>query len=344
MFSAYARVGANRYREIFGLDFEQFEVGQKFVHHPGLTVSQQDNRDECAVTLNCAHIHYNEDYASKAEFKLPVYVSTSTLQILFGLAWKTYARKDRLIECEEISMTAPVFGGDTLYAESEVLEKLGYTESLGKIKIELSGRNQINEIICRTVCWITIFREGNHPYYRLLEVEPVETSPKFSGYRLDDEGRLVEQLGLFYEDFELGEIYEHMPRKLISAEEARNQALQNFNWDPRYIDRNYAETYFNEQACPVPELTAMGMITAATTRTLGRVVVNLGWSNFKVTRYLYPNELVSVTTEIMDKRNSKSRPDQGILTVRTRCFDNENKEIAHYDRKLLVYREGCIPS
>ena len=344
MYSAYARIGENRYREIFGLDFEQFEVGQKFGHHPGLTVSQQDNRNECATTLNCAHIHYNEDYASKAEFKLPIYVSTSTLQILFGLAWKTYARKDRLVECEDISMTAPVFGGDTLYAESEVLETQDEPGSLGKIKIELRGRNQRGEIICRTVCWMTIFKAGHHPYYKLLQGVSLERHPKFAGYKLNDDGMLVEQLGLYYEDFELGEIYEHAPRKVISSEEARDQALQNFNWDPRYIDNDYARTYFDDDTCPVPELTAMSMITAATTRTLGRVVVNLGWTSFKVARHFYPNELVSVTTEIVGKRDSKSRPDQGILTVKTRCFDSEQQEVASYDRKLLVYREGCIPS
>lgn len=344
MFSAYARVGANRYREIFGLDFEQFEVGQKFVHHPGLTVSQQDNRDESATTLNCAHIHYNEDYASKSEFKLPIYVSTSTLQILFGLAWKTFARKERIIECEDITMTSPVFGGDTLYAESRVLEKKDYSESLGEIKIELSGRNQRKETICRTTCWITIFKSGHHPYYKEVEVVSLEDSPRFAGYKLGTNGEMLEQLGLYFEDFEIGEIYEHAPRKLISAEEARSQAFQNFNWDPRYIDHDYAERYFQEQACPVPELTAMAMITAATTRTLGRVVVNLGWYKFKVARHFYPNELVTVTTEIVDKKDSKSRPSQGILTVKTRCFDNEQKEVAFYDRKLLVYRDGGIPS
>lgn len=344
MFSAYAQTGENRYREIFGLDFEQFEVGQRFVHHPGLTVSQQDNRAEAATTLNCAHIHYNEDYASKAEFNLPIYVSTSTLQILFGLAWKTYARKERIIECEEILMTAPVFGRDTLYAESEVLDKFDDQASLGKIKIELRGRNQRGEVICRTICWLDVYKAGCHPYYKQLKVVSLEGAPKFAGYKPNEEGKLVEQLGLYFEDFEVGEIYEHAPRKLISSEEALNQALQNFNWDPRHIDKEYAGTYFHEEQCPVPELTAMSMITAATTRTLGRVVVNLGWTNFKVSRHFYPNELVTVVTEIIDKRDSKSRPDQGILTVKARCIDNDQQEIAHYDRKLLVYREGCVPS
>ena len=54
MFSAYEAVAAGRYRERFGLAFEQFEVGQRFQHRPGVTLSQGDNKDEGAsATPGC---------------------------------------------------------------------------------------------------------------------------------------------------------------------------------------------------------------------------------------------------------------------------------------------------
>ena len=118
-FSAYVKVGENRYRERYGLDFEDFEVGQVFQHRPGITISQQDNVEETVDTLNQAMLHFDANYAAQTEWKKPLGVSTLTLQRLMGLTWKTFNKKNRICSWAEIKMTAPVFGGDTLYAESE---------------------------------------------------------------------------------------------------------------------------------------------------------------------------------------------------------------------------------
>ncbi|HET9044956.1 MAG TPA: MaoC family dehydratase, partial [Burkholderiales bacterium] len=62
-FYAYLRAGDARYQERFGLDFEEFAVGQRFRHRPGVTLSQQDNADEALDTLNAAMLHYDAHYA-----------------------------------------------------------------------------------------------------------------------------------------------------------------------------------------------------------------------------------------------------------------------------------------
>ena len=66
-FVSHVKVGENRYRERFGLDFEDFVVGQTFKHRPGLTISQQDNVEESMDTLNQAMIHFDESYSAKTE-------------------------------------------------------------------------------------------------------------------------------------------------------------------------------------------------------------------------------------------------------------------------------------
>ena len=68
--------GEKRFRERFGLDFEQFAVGQKFQHRPGLTLSQQDSRDECLDTLNAQMLHFDEQFAGHTEWKKCLMVST----------------------------------------------------------------------------------------------------------------------------------------------------------------------------------------------------------------------------------------------------------------------------
>jgi itaconyl-CoA hydratase len=122
MFAAFRTVGANRVRENFGLAFEDFEPGQIFHHRPGITLTQQDNIDEALATHNQAMIHYDHHYADGTEFKLPLVVSTLTLQRAIGMAWKTFGRRKRIVGFRAISLTAPVFGGDTLYSRSRILE------------------------------------------------------------------------------------------------------------------------------------------------------------------------------------------------------------------------------
>ena len=344
MFLAYGQIGPNRYREIFGLDFEQFEAGQIFQHSPGVTVSQQDNHDESADTLNCAHIHYDEHYAAGTEFGAPLFVSTATLQLLLGQSWKTYSRRDRILSFDDIAMLHPVAGGDTLYTESEVLEVRSHNDEFGHVKVELRGKNQTGIVVCRVTCWMAVFRQGKHPYYASASTAIEAPNPKFFAYQQDETGVLVEQQGIYFDDFETGEIFEHAPRKAISSEEAKSHSLRSFNWDPRFIDREYSQEHFGDNDCPISEAYAIGAITASTTRTLGRVVANLGWKNFALTRHIYPNEKIRVETEIKDKRSSQSRPTQGILSVETRCFDDDQNQIASFDRMLLVYKKNATLS
>ncbi len=110
MCSAYASIDESTYCEVFGLDFEEFTVEQKFVHRPGITISQQDNTDEALDTVNAAQLHYDAHYANNTEWKHCLGVSTLTLQKLIGSSWKTFARKYRITQFDSIEMVHPVFG------------------------------------------------------------------------------------------------------------------------------------------------------------------------------------------------------------------------------------------
>ena len=135
-FTAYVFLGEKRYRERFGLDFEQFAAGQKFQHRPGLTLSQQDSRDECLDTLNQQMLHFDERFAAHTEWKKCLVDSTLTTKVVMGMTWKTFAKRTKLLGFDEITLTKPLFGGDTLYAESEILEKTDWPE---EIRFEEAG-------------------------------------------------------------------------------------------------------------------------------------------------------------------------------------------------------------
>ena len=168
-FLAYKQVGERRYREQFGLDFEQFEVGQIFKHRPGLTVSQQDNKNEALETLNQAMLHFDAAYAAETEWERNLGVSTLTLQVVIGMTSKTFGKKVRILSFEDIAMTHPVYGGDTLYAESEILGKEEYPEdpNLGLLSVLTQGVNEKGDVVCKITYEMLVYKTGKNPFDRV---------------------------------------------------------------------------------------------------------------------------------------------------------------------------------
>ncbi len=154
MFSAYHRIGENRYRQRIGLDFEDFAIGQRFRHRPGVTLSQQDNADEALDTLNGAMLHYDAHYAAATAWQRPLMVSTLTLQRLIGMASKTYGRRRAILGFDDIAMSGPLFGGDTLYAESEILD----VDSADAIRTMIRGLKADGTEVARITCRMAIER------------------------------------------------------------------------------------------------------------------------------------------------------------------------------------------
>jgi itaconyl-CoA hydratase len=165
-FTWHAQVGPNRFRERYGLAFEDFAAGQRFKHRPGVTVTQQDNIDESVETLNQAMIHYDDHYAAQTEFKRPLVASNITIMRLIGMGWKTFATRERILGWSEIAMLAPVFGGDTLYAETLVKAVHADPEDgqTGRLTLVAEGFNQAGAKICRMEYDALIYRRAHSPF------------------------------------------------------------------------------------------------------------------------------------------------------------------------------------
>ena len=165
-FASHVKVGENRYRERYGLDFEDFAAGQVFKHRPGLTLSQQDNVEEALDTLNQAMLHFDAHYAAQTEWKKPLMVSTLTLQRLIGLTWKTFAKKVRILGWADISMTRPVFGGDTLYAETEIkdTQEVAGDPSCGRLTVVTTGINQDGAVVCAMAYDLLVYKRDHVPF------------------------------------------------------------------------------------------------------------------------------------------------------------------------------------
>ena len=336
-FRAYYVAGTDRYVERFGLDFEDFVVGQRFRHRPGVTITQQDNLDESADTLNSAMIHYDAHYAAQTVFKRPLVVSTITLQRVIGLASKTFGKRRAIREFKEIAMTAPVFGGDTLYAESEIRAlDSGGDADCGLVEVVASGINSEGRPVARISYVAEIYRRGRAPEERGAALAPAGDA-RFAQHRVQADGALIEQFGLFFEDCRPGETYQHYSRRSFHRREAIEHAYRSFELLPQYHDERSLEEY-QQGRYRMGEAWVIGAATALTTRTFGRVVANLGWTDIRLGAPVYAGDTVHAESTILDKRESKSRPNEGVLAVETRAFNQANALVVSYKRNLLVYR------
>lgn len=122
--SALERIGPQRYVESHGLWFEDFTPGDVYVHRPGRTITEVDNIWQSLLNQNNHPLHIDEEYCRTTEFGKPVVSSLVTFSMVGGLSLAgTSARGVANLGWERIRLTAPVFVGETIYAETTVLRK-----------------------------------------------------------------------------------------------------------------------------------------------------------------------------------------------------------------------------
>ena len=138
-------VGPNRYRESYGRYLEDFKVGDVYEHRPGRTISETDNTWFTLLTMNQHPLHFDAEYAALSEFGKPLVNSCLTLSIVAGMSVSDVSQKTIAnLGWDKVRMPAPVFNGDTLYAESAVLSirESKYRPTQGIVSIRTTGKNQ----------------------------------------------------------------------------------------------------------------------------------------------------------------------------------------------------------
>ena len=138
-----------------GLWFDEFEVGRRFAHEIRRTVTDMDNMLFSSLTYNPAAIHIDHAYAANTEFGKPLMNSIFTLGLVIGLSVQdtTFGTTVANLGMSETTFPKPVFAGDTIRAESKVLEirESKSRPDQGIITFEHLGLNQRDEVVCRTV-------------------------------------------------------------------------------------------------------------------------------------------------------------------------------------------------
>lgn len=122
--SAYVKVGDQRYRESWGLYYEELNVGDVIEHRPGRTVTETDNIWQSLLCMNTSPLHIDSAYCATTEFGRPLISSLVTFSIVNGMTVSTLsARGIANLGWDKVRLPNPCFAGDTIYAESTVLSK-----------------------------------------------------------------------------------------------------------------------------------------------------------------------------------------------------------------------------
>jgi acyl dehydratase len=149
-----------------GRYFEDFDVGDVYQHPLGRTVTTTDNIWFTLLTQNTAPIHFDHHYSAQTEFGRPLVDSTFTLALVTGqsvtdLSQNVFAN----LGWDEVELPSPVFEGDTIYSQSEILSRRESKSrpNVGIVTARTTGYNQDGTVVITFVRTIMVYKRGQSP-------------------------------------------------------------------------------------------------------------------------------------------------------------------------------------
>jgi itaconyl-CoA hydratase len=157
-----------------GRFFEDFEVGDVYRHPLGRTVTTTDNMWFTLLTQNTSPVHVDHHYASQTEFGKPLVDSTFTVALVTGQSVTDISQNVMAnLGWDEVRLPAPVFEGDTIYSQSEVLEKRpsGSRPNVGIVTVKTTGYKEDGTVVITFRRTIMVYKHGHapQPVYPILE-------------------------------------------------------------------------------------------------------------------------------------------------------------------------------
>jgi itaconyl-CoA hydratase len=150
--------------------------------------------------------------------------------------------------------------------------------------------------------------------------------------------------GRVYEDFEVGDLYEHpLGRTVLSVDNSWFTLLTQ-NTNPIHFDHHYAsKTEFGK---PLVDSTfTLALVTGQSVTDLSQnVMANLGWDEVRLPSPVFEGDTIYSRSEVLAKRESRSRPNVGIVTVKTIGYNQNGVTVIEFKRTFMVYKRGHVPT
>ena len=149
--------------------------------------------------------------------------------------------------------------------------------------------------------------------------------------------------GRFYEDFEIGDIYRHPFGRTVITVDNMWFTLLTQNVAPVHLDHHYAaQTEFGK---PLVDSTfTLALVTGQSVIDVSmNVMANLGWDEVRLPAPVFEGDTLYSQSEVLEKRESKSRKNVGIVVVRTHGFNQDGTVVISFNRTIMVYKRGQAP-
>lgn len=155
--------------------------------------------------------------------------------------------------------------------------------------------------------------------------------------------RYRENYGRYFEEFVVGDVYEHRPGRTITDADNVWFTLLTMNTHPAHFDYNFAaKTEFKKPLVCSP-LTVALMVGMSVSDVSQKAVANLGWQDIRLTHPLFPGDTLYAESEVLERRESKSRPEQGVVTIRTVGKNQDGVVVCTFNRTMLIWKKGFGP-
>lgn len=152
--------------------------------------------------------------------------------------------------------------------------------------------------------------------------------------------RYRETFGRYFGDFEVGDVYEHRPGKTVTEYENHLFTLLTLNTHPLHFDAEFGKATEFGRNLVVSTYTLSLLIGMSVTDVSHKAIANLGMDEVKFPAPVFAGDTLYAESEVLAKRESKSRPSQGIVTVRTVGHNQDGVEICSFVRNVLIPAAG----
>jgi acyl dehydratase len=147
--------------------------------------------------------------------------------------------------------------------------------------------------------------------------------------------------GRFFEDFEIGDVYQHPLGRTISETDNTWFTLLTMNTSQMHFNVEYAGRSEFGKPLVVSTLTLAIAVGQSVTDLTQNAFANLGWDDITLPHPVFAGDTVYSESLVLEKRESGSRPHAGIVTVRTRTLNQDGKIVCSFKRTFYVYKRGA---